>query len=179
MGETPPSSGNPSCGSRKAVSSALARNNAAQQNLSALREAAMKRGAWYLFALFVGAPLAACGGTETGGLAEVDLTAQIVDQEVVDGETAATVIEVGATEFAFAPMDLVLEPGSTVTVQLRNDGAVVHNFEMPELGVFVEAVPGVTQEVTFAVPTDPGEVSFWCNVAGHREFGMEGTVIIS
>ena len=134
----------------------------------------MTKRPWLLLALFAGAALAACGGTETGGLVEVDLTA-----EIVDGETAATVIEVGATEFAFAPMNLVLKSGSTVTVQLRNNGAVVHNFEMPDLGVFVESVPGVTEEVTFTVPTDPGTVSFWCNVAGHREAGMEGTVIIS
>lgn len=105
--------------------------------------------------------------------------ATTVPDEAAPPDTDATIIEISATEFAFGPADLLVQPGETVTVRLRNDGAQIHNIEMPDLRVFLEAVPGVTEEVTFTVPADTGTISFWCNIAGHRESGMEGTVIIS
>jgi len=91
-------------------------------------------------------------------------------------ETGEGVIEVVATEFAFGPVSLDLAPGEQVTLRLRNEGAIVHNLEIAELGVFVEAAPGQVTEVTFTVPVDSAASEFFCNIPGHREAGMEGAV---
>jgi plastocyanin len=91
----------------------------------------------------------------------------------------ATVIEVVSSEFAFSPVELNFQPGQTVTLRLRNDGQILHNIEITELGVFVEAAAGQTAEVTFTVPDATAQLAFFCNIPGHRQFGMEGATNIS
>jgi len=93
-------------------------------------------------------------------------------------QAEGTVVEVVATEFAFAPTTLDLPAGQTITLRLRNEGAIQHNLEIPELGVLVEADGGATASVTFTVP-ESGGASFLCNIPGHREAGMEGTYAIT
>ena len=85
-------------------------------------------------------------------------------------------IEVVAAEFAFDPIELRLNPGDEVTLRIRNEGVIVHNIEIPEYGVFVEAAPGESTDVTFTVPEGAPATSFFCNIPGHREAGMEGAV---
>ncbi|MCH8990271.1 MAG: hypothetical protein IIA44_00775, partial [Acidobacteria bacterium] len=60
------------------------------------------------------------------------------------------------------------------TLRLRNDGAILHNIEIPDLGVFIQARPGETVEATFTVPNGGADFEFFCNIPGHREAGMEG-----
>ena len=54
-----------------------------------------------------------------------------------------------------------------MTLRLVNDGAILHNIDIPELGVFVEAEAGATAAFTWL-----------CSVPGHQEAGMEagGTI---
>jgi FtsP/CotA-like multicopper oxidase with cupredoxin domain len=85
-------------------------------------------------------------------------------------------IEVVATDFAFDPPDLELTPGETVRLILDNQGVLPHNIEIPEVSAFVEAEAGATAETVFVVPPS-GAYSFWCSIAGHREAGMEGTLV--
>ena len=84
------------------------------------------------------------------------------------------VIEIVSSEFAFDPVDLTLPAGNEVTLRLRNDGAILHNIEIPDLGVFIQARPGETVEATFTVPNGGADFEFFCNIPGHREAGMEG-----
>lgn len=92
--------------------------------------------------------------------------------------STGTVIEVSASEFAFDPTEFDLAAGSEVTLRLVNDGAILHNIDIPELGVFVEAEAGATAEVTFTVPGSPAAFTWFCSVPGHQEAGMEagGTI---
>lgn len=93
-----------------------------------------------------------------------------------DGESAE--VEVLATEFAFDPGQLTFDPGTEVTISLKNDGAILHNLEITELGVFVQAEAGETAEVTFTAPDSGGPFTFICNIPGHREGGMEGAFFV-
>ena len=97
--------------------------------------------------------------------------------EVDAAGTPATgiVVEVIASEFAFDPTSLDLTPGTEVTLRLVNDGAILHNIDIPDLGVFVEAEAGTSAEVTFTVPEGPDSFVWVCNIPGHREAGMEAT----
>ncbi|MFQ5524084.1 MAG: cupredoxin domain-containing protein [Acidimicrobiia bacterium] len=93
-------------------------------------------------------------------------------------QSEGTVIEIVATEFAFNPSSLDLPAGETVTLRLRNDGAIAHNLEIADLGVFVEADAGQETSVTFTVP-ESGASTFLCNIPGHRDAGMEGVFEIT
>ena len=87
-------------------------------------------------------------------------------------------VEVVASEFAFDPNQVTFDAATEVTISLRNDGAILHNLEIQELGVFVEAEAGATAEVTFTVPDGGGPFTFICNIPGHREGGMEGAIFV-
>jgi uncharacterized cupredoxin-like copper-binding protein len=63
-----------------------------------------------------------------------------------------------------------------VTFTLPNDGVTLHNFSIDELGVDVDIDPGATQEVVVNAP--PGSYEYYCNVPGHKEAGMVGTLIV-
>ena len=102
-------------------------------------------------------------------------------------ETTATVdaavdgvFEIVATEFSFDVPNISVSPGDEILVRLINNGAVVHNWEIPDWGFIVEAQAGTTTEAILTVPDDAsGEYSLLCNIAGHQAAGMEGLVIAS
>jgi uncharacterized cupredoxin-like copper-binding protein len=68
-------------------------------------------------------------------------------------------------------------PANTdVTFDLPNDGAAPHNFSIDELGVSVDIAPGETKQVVINAPA--GTYEYYCNIPGHKEAGMVGTLIV-
>jgi len=70
-----------------------------------------------------------------------------------------------------------------VTITLNNTGAVVHNFSVtdhnqnpnvPNLGIDVDVDPGQSGTATVNAPA--GDYYFFCDVPGHEEAGMFGTM---
>jgi hypothetical protein len=77
----------------------------------------------------------------------------------------------------FAPADLTAEAGK-LTINLTNDGQSDHALEIEGNGVEEETEeigPGESAEVT--VDLKDGRYEFYCPVDGHREQGMEGTLV--
>ena len=60
---------------------------------------------------------------------------------------------------------------------IRNDGAAPHNFSIDELGIDIDVAPGETQETVINAPA--GEYEYYCNVPGHKEAGMVGTLTVT
>ena len=79
----------------------------------------------------------------------------------------------------FGPNTFRAKAGQSVTVELKNAGATVHNFYSPPLGVSTpaKATAGQTATATFTAPA-AGTYEFWCNEPGHAEAGMVGQVIV-
>jgi plastocyanin len=75
-----------------------------------------------------------------------------------------------------APTELA---AGTVSASLTNDGAIEHNVVIEELGdeKILDAPAGQTDSAE--VELEAGEYTFYCDVAGHREAGMEGTLTVS
>ena len=94
----------------------------------------------------------------------------------VDGGAVATV-EVASYDIYFEPAELTIPADTDVTVVLPNNGAAPHNFSIDELGIDVDIAPGATEETVINAPA--GEYEFYCNVPGHKEAGMVGTLIVS
>jgi plastocyanin len=67
-----------------------------------------------------------------------------------------------ARQFAYAPSELQVNPGDTVTIELVSTD-VVHGLYIDGYGRSVEADPGQTTTVTF-VANKPGSFRFRCNV---------------
>lgn len=94
---------------------------------------------------------------------------------------ATTTVNVSMTEMQFEPSTLTAPHGASVTVKLKNVGVVPHDFTIDSvLGKQVHDVigPGKSDNVTFAVPEQPGTIVFYCSQPGHRQAGMEGKIIV-
>ncbi len=113
---------------------------------------------------------AACSddGPRAGGRAGVDAAAGASTGDISPGDTVAF----HASEFMFAPTDLVAEPGAYTGV-LINDGNIEHDITF-EGGEPVVAAAGESVEFAFTVPE--GGIRYWCSIPGHEDAGMAGFV---
>lgn len=85
-------------------------------------------------------------------------------------------IEVGASSFEFDPDELTVEAGEDIAIVLSSDD-VLHDFTIDEIEVHVAADAGETAEGGLRAD-EPGTYTYHCTVAGHREGGMEGTLVV-
>jgi uncharacterized cupredoxin-like copper-binding protein len=111
--------------------------------------------------------LAGCGSDDGNDQAADDTTGVV-------GE-----VELTATEFKFDPSTVELAKSGEMTFTLVNDGQLTHALEIEGQGIEEESDEidgGATTELT--VDLKPGEYEFYCPVDGHREKGMEGTLVV-
>jgi len=97
-------------------------------------------------------------------------------EEQAAGQGAGQAVEVEAYDIYFEPKELSIPANTDVTVQVPNEGAALHNFSIDELGIDVDIAPGATEEVVINAPA--GEYQFYCNVPGHKQAGMVGTLTV-
>jgi len=81
-----------------------------------------------------------------------------------------------AQDIFFEPTRATIVADMDVWVSLPNKGAAAHNFSIDELGIDVDIRPDEIQEIVINAPA--GEYEIYCNVRGHREAGMVGTLIV-
>lgn len=128
--------------------------------------------------------LAACGDDDGNGgsAAATDDDEHMSDDHHHDDEEGsepapgAREIEVSGTDFAFEPSEISVEPGEDIAIVLTSTD-ILHDFVIDELDVHVSADAGET--ATGGLRADePGTYTFYCSVPGHREQGMEGTLVV-
>jgi uncharacterized cupredoxin-like copper-binding protein len=89
---------------------------------------------------------------------------------------AGEAVEVVSHDIFFEPDALSIPADSDVTVRLPNEGVTAHNFSIDELGISVDIAPGATEETLINAPA--GSYEFYCNVPGHKQAGMVGTLTV-
>jgi len=87
-------------------------------------------------------------------------------------------VTIVAREFAFDPARVTVEAGQPVTVILDNEGVLSHNLAIEKIGVRTRTIQTDSSDRVTFTPESPGEYRFYCAVAGHREQGMVGTLIV-
>lgn len=94
----------------------------------------------------------------------------------VAAPAAPRTVTVKMLEFKYDPKDIAVKPGKVV-FDLRNAGVVEHNFVIPKVKVNSGLVkPGQTKKVEATLPA--GRYELICDVPGHKEAGMVGTVVV-
>jgi uncharacterized cupredoxin-like copper-binding protein len=89
---------------------------------------------------------------------------------------------VTATEFEFKPNKFEAQVGQKVTFKVTNKGTVEHNFVIlspdgsQEL-TKITTQPGETKSLEFT-PTEAVTYQIDCNIAGHKEAGMVGELVV-
>lgn len=93
-------------------------------------------------------------------------------------ETNFAEVRIVSTEFKYAPAQLRVTAGREFTLVLDNSGAETeHGFFLPALGFRLQANAGeITRKNT--VFEKPGEYEYICDLPGHRDAGMKGTLIV-
>ncbi|MFQ6020000.1 MAG: cupredoxin domain-containing protein [Dehalococcoidia bacterium] len=119
--------------------------------------------------------------------------------EVAPKDTLALV---EMTSFSFTPDVIEVNAGEVLEIAIQNVEPLLHDFTIDKIGADVHisylggtgqhahAEPEKDADVHFALtepgsgvvhlrPYEPGEYVFYCTVPGHREGGMEGTLIVN
>jgi plastocyanin len=81
--------------------------------------------------------------------------------------------EVELDNYYFNPTVLKGKPGARVTLDLKNEGSVEHNFSIDSQSIDQNIQPGKTATVTVQIPSS-GQVSFYCKF--HKSMGMAGAL---
>jgi len=102
--------------------------------------------------------VAACGGDGGGGSSS-------------NAGSGKTTLELD--DNYFQPKTIQGDPGKKITLELKNQGKVKHNFTLAEQSVDQNVAAGATAKVTVTVPMS-GTLTFYCKY--HRSQGMEGTL---
>jgi plastocyanin len=116
---------------------------------------------------------AAGDATPTGATTQATPAA---GEEQAAGAGAGETVTVESNDIYFEPAELTISADTDVTVSLPNAGAAPHNFSIDELGISVDIAPGATEETTINAPA--GTYEYYCNVPGHKEAGMVGTLTV-
>jgi uncharacterized cupredoxin-like copper-binding protein len=92
-----------------------------------------------------------------------------------EAEAESPVLQVHLKDLAMEPPSLQAEPGP-ITIEVINEGQAAHNFSVEG-----EATPMLQpgQSATLQVPSlEAGTYEFICEVAGHADGGMRGTLTV-
>ena len=81
--------------------------------------------------------------------------------------------EVELDDNYFKPTTITGKPGSTVTLELKNEGSAQHTFTIDAQHVDKQLTAGKDATVSVKIPTS-GSVQFYCKY--HQSLGMKGTL---
>ncbi len=110
--------------------------------------------------------------------------------------TTPKTVTVTLNEFQFQPAEITTDVGQPIKLVLKNNGTVLHDFvstdamvevmeehgaehDMAGMQTHMHAAIEAGQQSTLEFKaTQPGTTTFYCTIAGHREAGMEGKLIV-
>jgi uncharacterized cupredoxin-like copper-binding protein len=127
--------------------------------------------AFVLVSVLLIALLAACSGGTIGAT-----------KPASGGSSGGKTINVSATEFAFTPNKFEGKVGEKLTFKVTNKGTVEHNFVIlspdgSEELTKMTTQPGETKSLEFT-PAQAVTYQIDCNIAGHKEAGMVGELLV-
>ena len=130
-------------------------------------------------ALIVMFALAACGGAPAK-----------------PASTQPRTITLNLAEFQFQPAEITVDVGQPIKLVMKNNGTVLHDFvctdamvevmeehgaehDMGEMSTNMHAAIEAGQQSTLEFKaTQAGTYTFYCTIAGHKEAGMVGKLIV-
>ncbi len=93
-------------------------------------------------------------------------------------ETKPAEVRIVSTEFRFSPAMVRVAAGRAVTLVLDNSaGETEHDLFLPALGFRLQAKAGqiIRKNTVFE---KPGQYEYICDLPGHPDAGMKGTLIV-
>jgi plastocyanin len=85
-------------------------------------------------------------------------------------------LRVEASNFEFDPGDLEIDAQEEIALDLVSTGGP-HDFAVQGLGLVNDVADGEDNVQRLRID-QPGEYTFFCTLPGHRDGGMEGTLVV-
>jgi plastocyanin len=116
--------------------------------------------------------------SNSGGSSSEETSTKTIAGQQVNFKKSANVsnkssVEIEADDFYFSPTVLTGKPGQSITVELKNEGTVTHNFTLPSDHISKDLAVGQTTKIKVTFPKS-GTVLFHC--AFHQLSGMRGAL---
>lgn len=123
-------------------------------------------------------PYETSGGEESEGESEGG-EVEGEPEAAAKGPGGTVKLAASATNLEFDTTELSSKPGE-VTIEFDNPSSLPHNVEVEdESGKVLGGTETIaSSEETTTVALAPGTYTFFCSVPGHREEGMEGTLVV-
>ena len=93
-----------------------------------------------------------------------------------DAVSAEGAVPVSLTEFALGPEDVVIPEGGSLAVS--NDGSQMHNLAVADTDLITADLLGGEADTLDLSSLPAGEYELFCEIAGHKEAGMSGTLVV-
>lgn len=125
------------------------------------------------------------------GLVSFDTAAEVPGDRTILGSNGgqivfraiqAEVVEVDLGAYRLIPQRLVLEAGTTYLIQVKNVHNAAHNLyigDMESGDLAHSETIGGGAATSFTWTAEAGEFEMWCDVPGHADLGMVGTVSVT
>lgn len=136
----------------------------------------------FIVLLFVTLAIAGCGPDQEPD-ANLLTSAEVIEFTLQTGIVDGGMVFLGTSagiEGIVNPT-LVVEPGQFVRLIVTNGDGLLHDLSIPELGLKSSPVDtkGSTSLVSFALDAgQEGIYTYFCTVLGHRQAGMEGSLVV-
>ena len=125
-----------------------------------------------LVALTLG--LAACGGDD-----EESATTPAPTAGETGGGGGASTLELATPSGVEYDKTSLEAAAGEVTIDYTNDSGLEHNVTLEGGSADGEATETITEgNTSLTVDLEAGEYTFYCSVDGHRDAGMEGTLVV-
>lgn len=82
------------------------------------------------------------------------------------------------SNYQFLPSSITVNDGDTVKINFKDDDGV-HNLVVDGYNISTNTVRGGSQDTIQFVANKAGQFAYYCSVAGHRDLGMTGILIVN
>jgi plastocyanin len=113
--------------------------------------------------------LTACGGGDVE-------TGKVAGKAGGAPTSGARTVDIEASNFQFAPGRIDLGTGEEVALELTSEDGP-HDFAVDGLGPVADVSGGETTTQRLRID-EPGTYTFFCTIPGHRDGGMEGSLVV-
>jgi plastocyanin len=108
-----------------------------------------------------------------------------INEEATEAAAGKQPVDTGPPDVTITAFDLGFEekqtqaPAGDVKIAYVNEGTLQHTLLFDNVGGFKLTVPGKGDKDQGKAKLDPGTYTYYCDVPGHRQAGMEGTMTVT
>ena len=116
----------------------------------------------------------------TSGSSKITIGSDQANDHGTQDATSKSTFTIGADNdssgYFFNSTILLGSAGQSITLDIKNDGSVQHNFSITSMNVNITIQPGASQEVKVTFP-QTGTVEYFCSI--HHALGMAGELSVA